>query len=184
MNSLVTTRHQQASPSTMSTPARPSTPVAQTPASTPQTGTWRHPKMDEIVRRQNAASFSDRNMRNILWNVGGIVALFFVARSIWNKFVPHPCEIPVLMNTAFQASSRTASRWSHMVDTSIGRSSLYSCTTLPRPVCHYFERRTICQTYLLHLLSESCLDSLQVRHHPPQVHTTLHLHDMPELLHL
>lgn len=83
---LETTRHQDL-PSTMSTPARPSTPVAQTPTSTPQTGTWRHPKMDEIVRRQNATSFTDRNMRNILYNVGGIVTLFFIARSLWNAFV-------------------------------------------------------------------------------------------------
>jgi len=70
----------------MSTPARPSPPVAQTPVSTPQTGTWRHPKMDEIVRRQNAASFTDRNMRNILYNIAGIVAVFFLTRSLWNSF--------------------------------------------------------------------------------------------------
>jgi len=70
----------------MSTPARPSTPVAQTASSVPQTGTWRHPKMDEIVRRQNAASFTDRNVRNILYNIGGIITVFFVTRSLWNSF--------------------------------------------------------------------------------------------------
>ncbi|CZR56345.1 uncharacterized protein PAC_06233 [Phialocephala subalpina] len=70
----------------MSTPARPSTPVAQTASSVPQTGTWRHPKMDEIVRRQNASSFTDRNVRNILYNSGGILTAFFVARALWESF--------------------------------------------------------------------------------------------------
>lgn len=70
----------------MSTPVRPSTPVAQTASSIPRTGTWRHPKMDEIVRRQNASSFTDRNVRNILYNSGGILMVFFVARALWDSF--------------------------------------------------------------------------------------------------
>jgi nucleoporin POM34 len=70
----------------MSTSARPSTPVAQSSPSTPQTGTWRHPKLDEIVRRQNATTFSDRNVKKILYNVGGIIAAFFLARSLWDMY--------------------------------------------------------------------------------------------------
>ncbi|KAE8446171.1 hypothetical protein EG329_012396 [Mollisiaceae sp. DMI_Dod_QoI] len=70
----------------MTTPDRPSTPAAQTASSAPQTGTWRHPKMDEIVRRQNASNFTDQNIRNILYNIGGIVTVFVVARALWDSF--------------------------------------------------------------------------------------------------
>jgi len=70
----------------MSTPVRPSTPIAQTTPSIPQTGTWRHPKIDEIVRRQNSSNFTDRNVRVILYNIGGILTVFFATRSLWNTF--------------------------------------------------------------------------------------------------
>lgn len=70
----------------MSTPVRPSTPVAQSASSASQTGTWRHPKMDEIVRRQNASNFTDQNVRNILYNIGGIITVSVVARSLWDRY--------------------------------------------------------------------------------------------------
>jgi len=66
----------------MASPARPSTPrgqTAQPPVSTPPTGTWRHPRFDEIARRQNASTFSDRNVKKILWNGGFLLATFFCA---------------------------------------------------------------------------------------------------------
>ncbi|KAI9802369.1 MAG: hypothetical protein M1833_001875 [Piccolia ochrophora] len=56
----------------LSTVASPATPA------TPPTGTWRHPKFDEITRRQNAATFTDRNLTRLLWNgasLGGTWAL-------------------------------------------------------------------------------------------------------------
>lgn len=66
----------------------PSTPKAQvTPVATftPSPGTWRHPKFDEITRRQNATTFSYNNVRKIIWNSGALAALwsargFVVAR--------------------------------------------------------------------------------------------------------
>jgi nucleoporin POM34 len=70
----------------MSTSSRPSTPVAQSSPSTPRTGTWRHPKLDEIVQRQNATNFSERNLKKIVYNVGGIIIVFFLARSLWNMY--------------------------------------------------------------------------------------------------
>lgn len=54
-------------------PSRPSTPATQSP-STP--GKWRHPQFEEIIRRQQATTFSDQNVSKIVYNV---VALF----SLW-----------------------------------------------------------------------------------------------------
>jgi nucleoporin POM34 len=69
----------------MSLQARPSTPTAQTSpsaVSTPVTGTWRHPKMDEIVKRRNASNFSDRNMKMILYNLVCLIMVFYVASKL------------------------------------------------------------------------------------------------------
>ncbi|RDW88216.1 hypothetical protein BP6252_00248 [Coleophoma cylindrospora] len=71
----------------MSTPKQPSTPngKSSTPA-TPLTGTWRHPQFDEIARRQNASTFTDRNFRKIMYNVGGLVLLYLVESSLATSF--------------------------------------------------------------------------------------------------
>jgi nucleoporin POM34 len=68
----------------MAAVARPPTPIAQsspTP-STPQTGTWKHPRFDEIARRQNASTFSDRNLKGILYNSGGLFVLWFAGKFV------------------------------------------------------------------------------------------------------
>ncbi|KAJ5494950.1 hypothetical protein N7539_000066 [Penicillium diatomitis] len=65
----------------MATQSLPSTPRAgpfSAPASTPASeggtpGKWRHPQLSEVVRRQNAASFSDKNFRSVLWNGSTLV---------------------------------------------------------------------------------------------------------------
>ena len=66
----------------MATVARPSTPVTQSSLAptTPQTGTWKHPRFDEIARRQNASTFSDRNIKEVLYNGGGLVALWLAEK--------------------------------------------------------------------------------------------------------
>lgn len=71
----------------MPTPVRPSTPVAQSAPSTPLTGTWRHPKYDEIVRRQKAAAFTSANVVKILYNVIGWLVALGVGRAAWNLSV-------------------------------------------------------------------------------------------------
>ncbi|KAF4628049.1 hypothetical protein G7Y89_g10101 [Cudoniella acicularis] len=82
------------SSSAISTPARPSTPIniPKNPSapSTPQTGTWRHPKMDEIVARQNASNFSDRNIRMIAWNAGGILVTISLPNLFETDNILHP----------------------------------------------------------------------------------------------
>ena len=72
----------------MSTPATPVVPASKSVSpATPVTGTWRHPQFDEIARRQNATTFSDRNLKQVIYNMGGVVLLWVVARFLWNKYV-------------------------------------------------------------------------------------------------
>ncbi|KAE8152507.1 nuclear pore complex component-domain-containing protein [Aspergillus avenaceus] len=56
----------------MASPSTPSTPKATPPApfadASRTPGKWRHPQLNEIVRRQNAGTFGDRNLRRLLWN--------------------------------------------------------------------------------------------------------------------
>ncbi|KAI9651138.1 hypothetical protein NHQ30_001175 [Ciborinia camelliae] len=54
--------------------------------STPPTGTWKHPKFDEIAKRQNAATFTDQNMRQLLWNGVGLIALWYLGQTLWRTF--------------------------------------------------------------------------------------------------
>jgi len=67
----------------MASQSLPSTPKASTPAqpagseasNTP--GKWRHPQLSEIVRRQDASTFGDKNMRKLVWN-GGALAVTWI----------------------------------------------------------------------------------------------------------
>ena len=69
-----------------STPAaqtsRSSTPASQRPSPAPQPGSWTHPRFDEIARRQNAATFTDRNVRRIIYNAGSWIAVWAAWRYI------------------------------------------------------------------------------------------------------
>lgn len=57
-------------------PATPSAAHNASPAfSTP--GRWQHPRMDEIVRRQNASCFNPADARIVVLNVAIIVLSFF-----------------------------------------------------------------------------------------------------------
>lgn len=58
------------------TPIR-STPGSNTPA-TESPGTWQHPRIDEITRRQNASVFNCDNAMTIAYNIGMLIALFFL----------------------------------------------------------------------------------------------------------
>lgn len=71
----------------MASPLLPSTPRLSSVRTldTPSPGKWRHPHLKEIVKRQNAARFSDKNMRKILWNGGTLVASGFFG-SIFKQY--------------------------------------------------------------------------------------------------
>lgn len=93
----------------MATTGTPSTPAAQTVVQPTTTGTWRHPRFDEITKRQHATIFDDRNARIILWNGSYFVSSFIVPpmASGWvlfspifrllNTFSPYPFYIMLVL---------------------------------------------------------------------------------------
>jgi hypothetical protein len=48
----------------------------------PSPGTWRHPKFTEIVKRQSASTFSDRDLRRALCNALALILSFFFTSPI------------------------------------------------------------------------------------------------------
>ncbi|KAH7033416.1 nuclear pore complex component-domain-containing protein [Microdochium trichocladiopsis] len=65
-----------------------STPVkAAAAAPTESPGKWRHPRLDEITRRQEQTSFSEKNVRSITINLGVLVALF-ATNTLLHKLFP------------------------------------------------------------------------------------------------
>ncbi|KAJ1329589.1 nucleoporin POM34 [Microdochium nivale] len=65
-----------------------STPVKATaPAPTESPGSWRHPRLDEITRRQEQSSFSEQNVRSITINISVLVALFALS-TLMHKVFP------------------------------------------------------------------------------------------------
>lgn len=59
-----------------------STPVKATPTKkAPEVdspGTWRHPRLNEITRRREASTFSEKNVRKIAYNIGTIIVMGLV----------------------------------------------------------------------------------------------------------
>jgi nucleoporin POM34 len=66
-----------------SAPSTPSGQKVQVQQATPS-GTWKHPKFDEITRRQYATTFDERNVRIILAN-STLLLLAFVSRGVASK---------------------------------------------------------------------------------------------------
>lgn len=67
----------------MASQSLPSTPKATSTSAPPVEGTftpgkWRHPQLSEIVRRQNAATFGDKNLRKLVWNAGALMVIWAV----------------------------------------------------------------------------------------------------------
>ncbi|OAA75756.1 Nuclear pore complex component [Akanthomyces lecanii RCEF 1005] len=62
----------------MSTPTT-STPVKGAPASaTDSPGTWRHPRLNEITRRREATTFSEKNVRRIAYNIIALLCFWTI----------------------------------------------------------------------------------------------------------
>ncbi|CAD6592770.1 MAG: hypothetical protein ASARMPREDX12_006446 [Alectoria sarmentosa] len=83
-------------PTTLQTPATPQTQPLQAALSTPSPGSWRHPRSDEIARRQKANTFDDSNVRKIVWNAVALVALFYVSSHPWIQTF-QPLTTPILL---------------------------------------------------------------------------------------
>ncbi|KAL5350404.1 hypothetical protein ACLOAV_003972 [Pseudogymnoascus australis] len=89
----------------LSTPSKaPSTPTAQTTPSTPQTGTWQHPRFAEIARRQNATTFSDRHVRSVVYNIGSLLFCWIGENFIQSNLQPYPQYIYNLLRLLFLAN--------------------------------------------------------------------------------
>ncbi|PGH12973.1 hypothetical protein AJ79_03946 [Helicocarpus griseus UAMH5409] len=67
----------------MASPSFPSTPrvASNEAAPIPSPGTWRHPQLKEIVRRQNASTFGDRNIKKIALNGACLISSGFLGTS-------------------------------------------------------------------------------------------------------
>ncbi|KAF2629202.1 hypothetical protein BU25DRAFT_337798 [Macroventuria anomochaeta] len=61
----------------MAAPATPQTAAPHTPQLHTPNGTWKHPKFDEITRRQYATAFDESNVKAIVANAGLLAASFF-----------------------------------------------------------------------------------------------------------
>ncbi|EMC93948.1 hypothetical protein BAUCODRAFT_36408 [Baudoinia panamericana UAMH 10762] len=62
----------------ITTPQKPSTPQQQPTPAAPTPGQWQHPRMQEIIRRQNATRFDSSNLRVIGMNAAFLVASVLV----------------------------------------------------------------------------------------------------------
>lgn len=58
-------------------------------APTPPPGSWRHPKLDEIARRQSASIFSQSNLRRAIMSIIFLAMTFYIPSLLptWAKFV-------------------------------------------------------------------------------------------------
>lgn len=69
-----------------------STPVKTVPASdalvTDSPGTWRHPRLDEITRRRNATTFSEKNARQIAYGAISLASIWLLRAASKLKYVP------------------------------------------------------------------------------------------------
>ncbi|KAI0205184.1 nuclear pore complex component-domain-containing protein [Astrocystis sublimbata] len=72
----------------VSTPIKaPATPVTESP------GTWQHPRLREITRRQEASTFGDKNIRLIIINIS-ILILLVIMHSFIKKALPSKRSAP------------------------------------------------------------------------------------------
>jgi nucleoporin POM34 len=65
--------------------AQTRTPVKQTtaaPAATDSPGNWKHPRLAEITRRQSQNTFSEKNIRQIVYNAAALVSIGLLRQMV------------------------------------------------------------------------------------------------------
>ncbi|KAI9374467.1 nuclear pore complex component-domain-containing protein [Aspergillus egyptiacus] len=79
-----------ATPKPAASPA-PATEQSQTP------GKWRHPQLNEIVRRQHAGTFGDHNLKTLLWNGFALFATLVFGKSFrsYSHWIQAKTDIPI-----------------------------------------------------------------------------------------
>ncbi|KAL2040540.1 hypothetical protein N7G274_006519 [Stereocaulon virgatum] len=86
--------------STTTNPSTPQARILQASTSTPSPGSWRHPRFEEIARRQKANTFNDSNLRRVVWNGGALIALFVASSYPWYQTLnqlAQPLSTPLLL---------------------------------------------------------------------------------------
>lgn len=84
-NSSQALSHATASKTVQNTPTpgtAPSTPLAKVEEPTPSPGTFRHPRLTEIISRQHRTTFDERNIRSATINAGVLVLSFIFSQDI------------------------------------------------------------------------------------------------------
>ncbi|KAF2841373.1 hypothetical protein M501DRAFT_543733 [Patellaria atrata CBS 101060] len=66
-----------ASPARTAAPSTPK-PAIPTVVSDSPTGSWRHPRLDEIIQRQNKTTFTEQNFSKAVWNLGFLLLTFIL----------------------------------------------------------------------------------------------------------
>ncbi|KAJ6789694.1 hypothetical protein PWT90_00558 [Aphanocladium album] len=62
----------------MSTPTKATPIKGAPPSATDSPGTWRHPRLNEITRRREATTFSEKNVRRIAYNIVALLSFWTV----------------------------------------------------------------------------------------------------------
>lgn len=74
------------SSSTVAVSQAKSTPVQQvttpSPAVKESPGNWKHPRLPEITRRQSKNAFSEKNVRQIIYNVAALVGVAVLRQAV------------------------------------------------------------------------------------------------------
>jgi hypothetical protein len=136
-----------------STPTKPS--VASPATDSP--GTWRHPRLDEITRRRNATTFTEKNVRQIAYNLVAFIGLWFVELA-GRRYLGSQVYVPLLrLPLSLPARTRhidmfaLPERFPRIGYTSAGPGSLSSSSPLPRSAsraCRSSARKTTSPTSL------------------------------------
>ncbi|KAF2402994.1 hypothetical protein EJ06DRAFT_489701, partial [Trichodelitschia bisporula] len=94
----------------MATMTSPATPILQTkilpPAPTPPVGTWRHPRLDEIARRKQAATFDQQKLRQIAWSAAFLASTFVLPPMLPTSVLYDDLSVP-----SSGTSNRIHSTW-------------------------------------------------------------------------
>ncbi|KAI1801653.1 NPCC-domain-containing protein [Daldinia bambusicola] len=94
----------------------PKKPTPATPPPTDSPGTWRHPRLEEITRRQEATTFTDGNIRRIIVNIVVLVALI-ILHSLVARVLPPKKSFPYAYASISQfihfSNANSSSVWSY-----------------------------------------------------------------------
>ncbi|KAK6834572.1 nuclear pore complex component [Apiospora arundinis] len=72
-------------------PLTPTKPSSAPPQDSP--GTWRHPRLQEIAKRQNATTFGEKNVKKVVYNVVALVAMFALHGLVAKWISPVPLAV-------------------------------------------------------------------------------------------